>query len=292
MGNTVLHIGYPKAGSTFLQAYFSAHPEVFYSGDVLEDYKVTGKIPNGLAGKCPTDKQFVISEEQLTVWQGNLDIVGVKFQPFDIKKQQAEVCAQLHGRFPNAKVLIVTRGFESALSAMYSQYVSIGGIYSFESFLSEYAPIMAEFYDYNYLIDLYRQTFGAHNVVVLPFELMKHSRADFMRLMEEMLGITHFEFEAGRSNVSLEAEEAESYRKLSATIYAMVSILPYKLRRFVYGLYVYMLYRRALHGFVKLFRSKTEQLHVPPSVLALFSTRGNCLKYETIFEPYLKEYLI
>ncbi|MFN8286869.1 MAG: hypothetical protein U0V74_08970 [Chitinophagales bacterium] len=292
MPTAILHIGYPKAGSTWLQAYFSANTALFYKGELTDSYKQTGKVPENIAAKADSEKVLVLSEEQLSVWQGNIDIVGVKFQPFDIKQQQREVCLSLHKQFPEAKVLIVTRGFQSALKSMYSQYITIGGIYTFSEFLRQYAPIMGQFYDYTYLINLYRQTFGSANVVVLPFELLKDNQPQFLQLMEKDLGIPPFPFTGEKANVSLKEEELESYRSLSKLVYAMVQWLPAKAARAVYGSYVYVLYQRKFHSALKLFRSSVEQLAIPSATLSLFSGHAEVLKQEKIFEPYLKEYLI
>lgn len=292
VAGTVIHIGYPKAGSTWLQSYFSANPALFYDGGLTDSYKQMGKVPENIAAKAGTEKVLVLSEEQLSVWQGNLDIVGVKFQPFDIKLHQQQVCESLHHQFPEANILIVTRGFASALKSMYSQYITIGGIYTFQQFLQHYGNIMAQFYDYGYLISLYRQTFGHKQVVVLPFELLKDKPPAFLQLMQQGLQLPAFNFEGERANMALHAEEMESYRRLSLLLYGMVKWLPRKMAQMIYGSYVFMLYQRKFHGVLKMFRSQTEQLHIPTETMALFSGRAELLKYEEIFEPYLKEYLI
>ena len=175
---------------------------------------------------------------------------------------------------------------------MYSQYITIGGICTFQQFLQHYGNIMAQFYDYGYLISLYRQTFGHKRVVVLPFELLKDKPAAFLQLMQQGLQLPAFNFEGEKANVALHVEEMESYRRLSLLLYGMVKWLPRKMAQMIYGSYVFMLYQRKFHGVLKMFRSQTEQLHIPSETMALFSGRAELLKYEEIFEPYLKEYLI
>lgn len=292
MGEVIIHIGYPKAGSTFLQQYFSAHPAVWYDGSTLGNYKLTGKVPAGLAGKKSGDGVFVISEEQLAVWQGNLDIVGVKFKPFDIRAHQLQTCKALREQFPEARVLIVTRGFKSVMASMYSQYVTIGGIDTPTEFLEHFTDIMAAFYDYNYLLALYRSAFGKANVVVLPFELLKQDPAGFLRLLEQHTALPPFTMDTTQVNSSLQEEEVESYRRLSKGIYKLVQILPYAVRRVIYGLYVYLLYSRKLHWLLRFFRSKPQPLQVDASVLKAFDGKATILADENLYAPYRKEYLI
>ena len=292
MGQVILHIGYPKAGSTFLQQYFSAHPGVWYDGGAIGNYKLTGQLPADLITRKQGDGDFVISEEQLAVWQGNLDIVGVKFKPFDIKAHQLKTCKALYAQFPDAKVLIVTRGFASVMASMYSQYVSIGGIDTPAEFVTEFTAIMVDFYDYNYLLTIYRETFGVGNVVVLPFELLKQNPEKFLMLVEQQTALPHFTMDTSQVNSSLDGSEAESYRRLSKGIYKVVQILPYGIRRIVYGLYVYLLYSRKLHWLLRRFKSAPVQLVADEAVLSRFRGKATLLAEENLYAPYRKEYLI
>lgn len=289
--NVLIHIGYPKAASTLLQHYFSAHPSVFYTGAMLDKYKRTGEVDIHAPVLSNEQTHLVISEEQLSVWRGNLDIVGIKFKDYDIAAQQKKTALQLHSAFPAAKILIVTRGFVSALHAMYSQYVSIGGILIFPEFEKHFGKIMAQFYDYTYLIKLYRSVFGEENVVVLPFEMLKENPSKFIALLNSAANLPAIEFDIAVKNASLEKEEAESYRKLSLFIYRAIQWLPYSVQQKIYGLYVYLLYSRKLHSLTGIFSSKVEAREVNAQTLSLFRGKADILRSESLFAPYSKEYL-
>ncbi|HLP52744.1 MAG TPA: sulfotransferase domain-containing protein [Chitinophagales bacterium] len=290
--STLIHIGYPKAASTLLQHYFSTHPNVYYSGNLLGNYKFSGEVQIPTITLATGQTHVVVSEEQLSVWQGNLDIVGVKFKTYDVAAQQQKTAQQLHIRFPGAKILIVTRGFQSALQSMYSQYVSIGGILKFEEFEQQFGSILSAFYNYDYVIHTYRSIFGAGNVLVLPFEMLRHQPKDFINRINQFGGLPEIDFDVSVKNASLGKEEVESYRKLSWVWYKTISWLPYKAQQALYGLYVYMLYTRKLSKVTGLFSSKVEPIQVSDSTLALFAGKAEALRGETLYHPYWKEYLL
>ncbi|MFN8300769.1 MAG: hypothetical protein U0T75_16820, partial [Chitinophagales bacterium] len=130
------------------------------------------------------------------------------------------------------------------------------------------------------------------NVVVLPFELLKQNPEKFLMLVEQQTAFPHFTMDTSQVNNALDGGEAESYRRLSKGIYKAVQVLPYGVRRIVYGLYVYLLYSRKLHWLLRRFKSAPVQLVADESVLSRFSGKATLLAEENLYAPYRKEYLI
>lgn len=290
--NTLIHIGYPKAASTLLQHYFSIHPNILYSGDLLSHYKLSGEIQIPPITHEANQTHLVVSEEQLSVWQGNLDIVGVKFRDYDIAAQQQKTARQLHIRFPEAKILIVTRGFAGAIQSMYSQYVSVGGILKFEAFEKQFGGILASFYNYSFVVNTYRSVFGSGNVLVLPFEMLKHNPKELMHRINRFNGLPEIDFDVPVKNASLEKEEIESYRKLSSGLYHAIQWLPYSVKQKIYGLYVYFLYNRKPGLLAGVLTSKAAPVKASNEMLSLFKGNAEVLRSETLYQPYYKEYLL
>lgn len=290
MQPVVIHIGYPKAGSTFLQQYFSAHPQITYSGNMLVNYKRTGEILVQLP-ENDINKTIVISEEQLSVWQGKLDIVGVKFLDYDIEQHQKTVAEKLHTLYPAAKILIVPRGFAAALQSTYSQYISIGGILNFNNFQQQFGSIFARFYNYNYLIPVYKQLFGDENVLILPFEWLKENPEAFTRYMEQQLAFTPLPVTTTIYNQSLQAGQLNSYLQLSNKLYRLIKPLPKGAQQLIYGTYVYWLYQRKLNWLAGK-AGLPDPLVLQDNTLQLFRGNATVFKNEQLFQPYLKEYLL
>ncbi len=287
MSRVLLHIGYPKTGSNFLWQYFDSNPELFVEkGHLISSYIGSGEIIAGLVSE--TDKHYVLSQEQLSVWQGELDIVGIRFKPYDIKKHQKKTLHSLYAVFPDATVLIITRGFESAFRSMYWQYVSIGGILSFKDFQQQYSAYFADFYDYDFLISIYKEVYG-NNVVILPFELLNEDPATFLAEMEHECGLPHADYSGPKANAA-QMEKAESYRKLSRLIKTLIYPFPYSVQKKIYQAYSTALYQRKLSWLPDFFPEG--ELNISNETLGLFTGKAGALKNEKKFKPYTEAYFL
>lgn len=291
----LIHIGYPKAGSTLLQHWFNAHPDVFFKTDFLAPYSQTGNIPAYPVPDLRGKQHFVISEEQLVLWQGPLNMVGLKFKPFDIPAQQQKTANSLHQNFKQAKVLIVTRGFESLLRSMYLQYVSMGGVLHFKSYQSEMGPHLGKFYNYSYVIPLYRSLFGTENVIVLPFELLREDAPAFMNNLENQTGIhPNPAYALHKANPAIDTKLVSGYLRLSRLLCEVLNPLPKKYQVKIYTGYVQGLLIGKFNGAISLLShlSKENNLTVSPASLSYFKNNAEILRHEKLFAPYLKEYLL
>ncbi len=293
--SVLIHIGYPKSGTTFLQDWFRAHPAVLFQSDFLNPYSQTGVIPARPKPHLRGKQHFVISEEQLVLWQGKLNIVGIQFTPFDIKAQQRATARALCQFYPEAKVLIVTRGFESLLKSMYAQYLSIGGVLGFENYMDRIGEHLAEFYDYSYVIELYREIFKPKNVLVLPFELLKQNSAAFMSELSMASGIdANSNYPLNKVNASAAPRLLSAYHLLSQLLYTMIWPLPPSWQLKIYTRYMAGLTQGKLKGIAGLLSPLVAETDIAVSeqVLSLFKGNAEILKQEKLFHPYQKEYLI
>ena len=161
----LLHIGYGKAASTFLQHWFREHPElcVVTTTDIIEfAYKRLDEHP----------KYYVMSDERLGSWVPH-EVLRCKFdEQFNMKKYRSKVCEILKDLFGSGKSLIVTRGYKSILRSAYSQYVKTGGVLGYRDFIDKYFFLRKELYDFNFLTDLYSNAFGEESLLVLPCQLL------------------------------------------------------------------------------------------------------------------------
>lgn len=287
MSRVLLHIGYPKTGSNFLWQYFDSNPELFVEkGPLITSYVGSGEIIPGLVSK--TEKHYVLSQEQLSVWQGELDIVGIRFKPYDIKKHQKKTLHSLHNIFPDAAVLIVTRGFESAFRSMYWQYVSIGGVLSFKDFQHQYSAYFADFYDYDFLISIYKEVYG-NNVVILPFELLSDDPVRFLTEAGHECGLPHAGYRGPKANVA-QMEKAESYRMLSRFIKNLIYPFPYSIQKKIYQAYSSALYQRKLSWLPDFFPEGN--LSISNETIGRFIGKADVLKNEKKFKPYAEVYFL
>ena len=184
----LLHIGYHKTGTTFLWRRVFPEPGfslvaggkalrlAFVDGDpfsfdpvavrqtfrpAIEEARERGLVP-------------VLSSERLS---GSPHSGG-----YD-SKQTAE---RLAATFPGARVLIVIREQVEMLVSVYKQYVKMGGSGTLRQYVTSPSedsrvPLFDfRFFEYHRLIGYYQNLFGAENVLVLPYELLRAKPQTFL----------------------------------------------------------------------------------------------------------------
>lgn len=200
MDSVLLHIGYHKTASTWLQqTLFSPGSPVFEPMSLdgkgktrvarnffcdREGYLLSPFDDNEEAIKAELDsiqgknlrlasRIPVISHERLS---GNPHCGG-----FDARK----IAKMLHASFPDGKVLIVIREQRSFLLSNYFQYLSVGGTHSLKKYLqTKYDHKRPTFspHHVNYLglVNTYFELFGPQRVLVLPYEMFRATPMDFV----------------------------------------------------------------------------------------------------------------
>lgn len=222
----LLHIGYHKTGTTWLQQFLFGHPDSGFEW-IGRPWEARKQIvaPHALAydpvatrtlyeptiaraaaaGKVPvfTDERF----------SGNPHSGG-----YDSK----EIAARLAATFPDGRVLIVVRRQQDMLYSTYDQYVNAGGACSLRDYLdrrTRYSMPMfrLEHLQYHRLIDLYQRTFGRDRVLVLTYEQFKDDGRCFARRITEFAGNpTQFEPDVERKiNVGRPAVLTPLLRRLN-----------------------------------------------------------------------------
>src|SRR5581483_6310380 len=182
----LIHVGFPKAGSTSLQAWFERHPELVYAHGRFGGYRTLRHLPARTGDPSRGPAWHVSSEERLVLPApddlGDLNTLG------DVRERRARACVVLRLLSPGATILLVTRGFRGALQSIYAHFVSAGGRLGIgEAFGSGRVDLDA-LLDYDEAIALYEQAFGAENVIVLPFELLRDDPSAFLSALSKRLG--------------------------------------------------------------------------------------------------------
>ena len=170
----LIHIGYHKTASTWLQRHFfsrhdlglcridmdlpfhNLHPLRFSAAAYRSHYHP--KILQTEKGHVP-----VFSLERLS---GHPHSGG-----FDCK----DIADRLKAVFPKARILMIIRQQEGAILSSWYQYVKKGGTGSLKNYLRPRAdghvPLFhRDHFCYDALIEYYQELFGASHVKVLPFE--------------------------------------------------------------------------------------------------------------------------
>jgi hypothetical protein len=303
MARHLLHVGYSKAGSTFLQAWFERHPELRYAPGGLGGFKDADELsrPSGT-----TYSYFVTSFEGFSMpirSAGGVHLDFVTSRPVretGVKEKQAAVCSVLKSLFPGSRVLIVTRGFKGMLLSVYSQCVRLGGRLHLEEVCRDFADGMRvdedHYFDFDYFINLYGEAFGDENLIVMPYELLRDDQERFLAVLEERLGIGHAEVPIGRLNPSLSPEELYWYPLISRAVTAAASRAGGARYQRVYRWYAGKTLENRLRPLVKVLRllrpgGQVTAADFPDDVLDCCKGKATLLKGLPLYAPYAAEYL-
>ena len=207
----LIHIGYHKTGSTWLQQelfvrghsvfepfsftdlghstlakHFILGPEGYllspFDDNCIEINKQIELIKRKFPDVSHVSKIPVLSSERLS---GNPNCSG-----FDSKS----IAKRLRKIFSSAKILIVIREQTSFLLSNYFQYLSDGGIHGLKKYLSIHYDGRRPYFSPNYidylpLIKYYSHLFGKENVTVLPFEMFRDEPDKFIHHLGSALNV-------------------------------------------------------------------------------------------------------
>ncbi|MEQ9000875.1 MAG: sulfotransferase domain-containing protein [Coleofasciculus sp. B1-GNL1-01] len=201
----VIHIGYPKCASSWLQQVMFADEQTgFLAAWGAKSKEVKKQFVNsdnssfnadevrrvyniGLQAANQNNLVPVLSNEHLS---GNLANIGWK----------QEVADRLYSTFPEAKIIIIVREQKSILLSAYGQCIKLGRTLTIEEFLGSIQKghetadnlkrptFKLDFVKYDLLIEYYQNVFSKENVLVLPFELLKKDSKKFAQAILDFSG--------------------------------------------------------------------------------------------------------
>ena len=187
MKRPLLHVGYHKTGTTWLQNRFFV-PEYGY-GKILDHDAVSALIVDAHGSVRDAEPLARAADAGgATLEPGHVPVVSSEIlcgNPFHGGAGGAENARLLAAAFPDARILITIREQMRMLTSVYMQYLSRGGTRSPEDFFTEenapgYPRFRTGHFRYDWLIGLYRDLFGAENVLVLTQEEMASDLAGFL----------------------------------------------------------------------------------------------------------------
>jgi len=303
MAKHLIHIGYPKAGSTFLQAWFQQHPELCYVPGGLGGFHNIYEIcqPSELSFKYFVTSCEGISSPHKDTGRFRLD-EGHRIQkrPEPIKQGQQKVCSVLSTLYPGSSILVITRGFKGMLMSGYSQYIRSGGVMHLDEMCMQFADCVQtdayHYYDFDYLIRLYSDAFGEENLIVLPYELLRDDQSAFLTILEEKLGLEHIEPNFSRLNPSLSHEELYWYPVISRWVAAFALRLGEARYRKIYTWYIRQTMENRLQRVIGVLRRlkpdrRITEADFPVETLQYCHGKATRLKDLPHYGPYAAEYL-
>jgi hypothetical protein len=222
ISSPLIHIGYHKTGSTWLQhELFATGSDCFFP--LAPDHSVE---PRKYIGKkfVRDDDRFLLSSFDLntSAIQQAAEAVFRSNEPGDrvpvISYERLSgnphagsfdariIADRIQVAFPGARIFIVVREQRDAILSTYFQYLKIGGTDSAGDYLTRsydgrrpgFSPAAFNYID---LVDYYYGLFSPESVLVLPYEMLRDSVVEFLRRLGDFTG-KDLEGFAGKAAVS------------------------------------------------------------------------------------------
>ncbi|NES21060.1 MAG: hypothetical protein F6K41_19545 [Symploca sp. SIO3E6] len=192
----LIHVGYVKTGSTWLQEVFFNNEKAGFlapsereslggSMDVVEKFI----IPNSLNFSAKLAYKVFEPMLQEAAKYNLVPVIsneGLSGNQLGGDYQGKEYADRIHAAFPEAKIFIVIREQKAILMSAYRHHIGGGGTKTIEEFIGTgdhitgYRPTCRlDHFEYDLLIEYYQKLFGSDNVLVLPIELLKKDQQSF-----------------------------------------------------------------------------------------------------------------
>lgn len=186
--NIILHIGYPKTGTTWFKKYF--YPFVAnFSTLYIDDFSYNTEPNNSL---------FEISSN-INNLKENLIICSHKFTGLENFKWDNGIYRKffienLKRLFPNALIVLFIRNQVDFIASAYSSYLTHGGTFTFKQLfkkgqLNDGKMFSFEFLNYYELINLYKLNFGNNNVHIFVYEDFLENKKSFINNYAKILNL-------------------------------------------------------------------------------------------------------
>jgi hypothetical protein len=192
---TIVHIGYHKTGTSFLQdTIFAKHANIFHriSQREIFDYfiypdpleldeaKVSAFVDHHLSYARERNLIPVFSNERLS---GGLHTGG---------GDSVEIAQRIKRFIPNARIIIGIREQQRLILSAYAQYIKAVGSFPLQEYLAPETSkskslFHVSYLEYDRLINYYFELFGRENILVIPYELLKLEKERYFTLLKNFL---------------------------------------------------------------------------------------------------------
>lgn len=297
----LIHIGFAKAGSTALQAWFSAQPQLVHASNGVGGVYTAEELASQVSDAQSNGAVWVVTSSEYFVAPAGSD--EDPDDPADggtLDARRRGVCHRLQITFGDAMILIVTRGFRAMMASGYSQTIREGATWTIDELLSlasrlhELQPV--HYYDYDATVRLYADAFGEENVIVLPYELLRDDPRAFIGRLEQRLGLQPSVHLPPWVNESLSGPELYWYPRLTRLLTSLARRLG------PLGPAIFAGYRRRigsprlgrlLNALSTMAPSRTvrPEREIPSEFAELWRGRASSLAVNPDYEPYASDYL-
>jgi hypothetical protein len=197
--HVLVHVGLHKTATSWLQEYYLSRDNYGYwipplANNIRTPIKAAGELLLWSA------QRRLIAEDDFDPEPIRIQLMSFRkpagFMPVISNERLAGhplsggfdrkiLALRIKSIFPQARILITIREQKSLIMSNYVQYLKNGGWHSPEWYLEPESdgrqPVCSlRFWDYERLIALYDEIFGAQNVFALPYEILRKAPLEFV----------------------------------------------------------------------------------------------------------------
>lgn len=201
MTRPLIHIGYHKTGTTWLQRSVFTRPETGFGAlDEHTDIHDHIVFPHALDFDPQACRAHFQPKFDQIFADGKIPVLSAERlcgNPHSGGYDSKDIADRLADTFPDGRILIVLREQKSIILSTYKQYIRAGGPCKLRQYL--YPPDRGksrlplfdfEHFKYHRLIGHYLKRFGRENVLVMPFEVFKAAPRDFVTPILAFAGVS------------------------------------------------------------------------------------------------------
>lgn len=252
----IVHIGYPKTATSWLQKRLFPFVENF---NFVDRRDIIEKIvkPFALSFNPQQTRDFFLKKYgdniilSLEGFLGNVHNFGLNGY---LTKEHAY---RIHSVFPEAEVLIFIRRQPDIIASFYYQYIAGGGTYSLNSFLNHKAHqklsgislFTYEFFKYHLTLELYNKVFSLGQVHLYLFEEFQEDSEKFI-----IQFCNHHKFKINSAKINY-TPELEKFRIGIKYLFLIANLFTHRKMLNKYYLtnipYWFFIYKKALNRIKK-----------------------------------------
>ena len=205
--NVLLHVGLHKCGSTWLQNNLFDNPKTGFSSPWgrLPGIAVTEFVASDpLAFDDAAVRARLEAAARMPVGAENQTVVlsheALSSRPHHGSYYAPQVAVRLRKVFPNARVLVIFREQVSLIHSLYGEHLRGSGRLTLQEFIGTgneppgfTGLCQLNFFCFDRLIEMYRNTFGDDNVLALPLEMLSTEPTRFVQNICSFGGGTYYE---------------------------------------------------------------------------------------------------
>jgi hypothetical protein len=196
MPGPIVHIGYHKTGTTWLEKRLFDRPEVGFESISLARQISDFVWVHDLDFDPARYRAELAPRVEHARREGRIPLITserLAGNPHSGSYDSKRLAERLHEVFPDARILIVIREQRAMLLSTYAQYVKAGGLCSLRDYVEgprdHRLPLFSlDQFRYDRLVAFYQTLFGRESVLVQPYEHFRSDPESYVRRICQFCG--------------------------------------------------------------------------------------------------------